>query len=180
MSHAPLIRLIQLTGAAILVAACAGTERQVDEVAERTTAPGGDCFTVSLARDFRYLDDHNLIVYAAGRNPYHVELSQACFGLGSDFAIGLRSRTDRMCGLAGDAVIGRGLGRPERCSVVSVRRLDEAQMQALVEQFDAEDREDSPIDVEVAELPEEELDDAAEAESADDSAAEGADPEQAD
>ena len=32
MSHAPLIRSIQLTGAAILVAACAGTERQVEGI----------------------------------------------------------------------------------------------------------------------------------------------------
>lgn len=181
MSHAPLIRSIQLTAAAMLVAGCAGTDRQVDEVAERTTSVASDCFTVSLARDFRYLDDHNLIVYAAGRNPYHVELSQACLGLGGEFAIALRSRTDRMCGFAGDEVIVRGLGRPERCSVLSVRRLDEEQMQLLVDQYDAEDREDSPIDVEVAELPDEGID----AEDADDpadaeNAGDGANPNQPD
>lgn len=156
----------------MILAGCAGTRGPVDEVAERTTSPGGDCFTVSLARDFRYLDDYNLIVHAAGRTPYHVELSQACFGLGGDFAIGLRARSGRMCGFAGDEVIVRGFGIPERCPVLSVRRLDDDQLQILVDQFNAEGREDSPIEVEEVELPEDELDGAANAEGGDDGAGE--------
>lgn len=168
MSHRPFAKPMLVTALPIALAACAA-RGPVDEVAERTTSPvGGDCFTVSLARDYRYLDDHNLIVYAAGRQPYHVELSQACFGLGNDFAIALQSRTDRMCGFAGDAVIVNGGAFPDRCSVLSVRRLDEDQMQILVDQFNAEDREDAPIEVEVAELPENEAEAAAEGDESDD------------
>jgi|GEM_PF-5056732 hypothetical protein len=152
----------------IILAGCAGTREPAGDVASRTTSPGGDCFTVSLARDFRYLDDHNLIVYAAGREPYHVELSQACFGLGGDFQIGLRSRTGRMCGFGGEEVIVRGFGVPERCPVLSVRRLDDDQLQILVDQFNAGGRETAPIEVEEVDLPEGESDGAADADSGDD------------
>lgn len=176
MRHTLLTRALILTALPAAILGCAGGG-PTEEVAERTTPVGADCFTVSLARNFRHLDDHNLIVYAAGREPYHVELSQACFGLRGDFAIALRSRTDRMCGFAGDSVIVRGAGFPERCSVVSVRRLDEEQMQLLVDQYNAEDREDVPIEVEVAELPEDEAEAAGEDGDASDAEAGGADAE---
>jgi|SRR5690606_29278689 len=158
MPYRALIRCVPLTAAALALAGCAGARGPADEAARRTSPPASDCFTVSLARDFRYLDDHNLVVFAAGRTPYHVELSQACFGLRGEAAIGLRSRTDRMCGFAGDAVIVRGVGFPERCPVLSVRRLDDDQLRILLDQFGAGGREDSPIEVEVVELPEDEPD----------------------
>ena len=124
MPHRALIRSVRLTAATLVLAGCAGAPGPADEVARRTSSVAGDCFTVSLARDFRYLDDHNIIVYAAGRTPYHVEMSQSCFGLRGEFTIALSSRTERMCGFAGDSVIVRGVGFPERCPVLSVRRLD--------------------------------------------------------
>lgn len=144
----------------IVLAGCASQRDALSDVADRTTTSGvgGDCFTVSLARDFRYLDDQNLIVYAAGRNPYHVELSQACFGLRGEHVIALRSRTDRMCGFAGDTVIVGGGAFADRCPVLSVRRLDDEQLQVLLAEYGAEGRENQPIEVEVAELPEDEPD----------------------
>src|SRR5690606_17646417 len=113
--------------------------------------------------------------------PYHVELSQACLGLGGEFAIALRSRTDRMCGFAGDEVIVRGRGRPERCPVLSGPRLDGDQLQLPAALSGAGAREDSPIEVEVVELPDEGID----AEDADDpadaeNAGDGANPNQPD
>ncbi|HEX6995638.1 MAG TPA: DUF6491 family protein [Gammaproteobacteria bacterium] len=144
----------------IVATGCAGQRDALSDVASRTTSAGGDCFTVSLARDFRYLDDQNLIVYAAGRDPYHVELGQACFGLRGEHVIALRSRTDRMCGFAGDAVIVDSGAFADRCPVLSVRRLDDDQLRVLLDEYDAEQRENRPIDVEVAELPEDEPDDA--------------------
>jgi len=144
----------------VVVAGCASQPNALRDVAERTTSAGGDCFTVSLARDFRYLDDRNLIVYAAGRDPYHVELGSTCFGLRGEHVIALRSRTDRMCGFAGDAVIVDSGAFVDRCPVLSVRRLDDDQYRSLVAQFDAERRANRPIEVEVAELPEEEAADA--------------------
>ena len=144
-------KLFYVSPVVLLVAACAAPSA-VDGVAERTTSIATDCFTVSQARDFRYLDDHNLIVYAPARVPYHLELSQTCFGLRGNFAVGLRSRTDQMCGFAGDSVVVNG-SFPERCSVLSVRRLDEDQLAILVAQFENDGPSDPAIEVEVTELP---------------------------
>ncbi len=154
MHEAISYRLLLLAPIALALAACAAPSA-VDGVAERTTSIAADCFTVSQARDFRYLDDHNLLVYAPARVPYHLELSQTCFGLRGSITVGLRARTDQMCGFAGDSVIVNG-SFAERCSVLSVRRLDEDQLQTLVAQFETDQPSDQAVEVEVTELPEDE------------------------
>jgi len=159
MRESSLRKATRLVAASVLaaLAGCSGTaEREPSSM--RTTSISTDCFNVSLARDFRYLDDHNLIVYAPGRQGYHVELARSCFGLRHQTRLALRSRTDRFCGFAGDAVIVDG-GFPESCSVLSVRRLDDAALDALIAQFETGRAPDDGFEVEVVEAPD---DDAAE------------------
>ena len=86
--------------AAALAAGCAGapatTAGDRAAASEKT-----DCLRTSLISDWDVLDERNLIVYESGRRPYHVELTQTCFGL--DFAqmIGFydRSADGRICDL---------------------------------------------------------------------------------
>lgn len=144
-------RSLLFAAGSFALAACATTEEPIDQVAERTTSPASDCFSVTRADDFRLLDERNLIVSTIGTRAYHVELSHGCFGLRGSNAIALRSRTDQICGFAGDMVIVDG-GIPEQCSVLSVRSLEEDEVQILVDQFDP-DASSSAIEVEVAELP---------------------------
>jgi hypothetical protein len=89
-----------------------------------------DCFRISQVRDFEYLDDRNLIVTAAGRRTYHIELFAGCLNLENAFGIEFRGHAGRVCGTAGDAVAVRDmLGREDefdqRCMVRRVRLLDE-------------------------------------------------------
>lgn len=156
--------------AAVLAGCAASGER--DSTAMRTTPIATDCFNVSLARDFRYLDDHNLIVYAPARQAYHLELTQACFGLRNVTRLALRSRMDRMCGFAGDSVIIDG-AFSERCSVLSVRRLDAAGTDALIAQFEGVGDRGDGFEVEVVKAPED-TDNAGE-EDRENNAAEGRD-----
>lgn len=159
------LRSVAMAASTIALAACAAGERGSGLTGG--TSVSTDCFSVSLARDFRYLDDMNLIVFAPARQPYHLELAPTCFGLRGEIAIGLSARTDRMCGFAGDAVLaGRGALR-ERCPVVSVRRLDDDQLQILIDQFEGPERGEGAIEVEIIEAPD------GEAESGDDDAGEG-------
>ena len=138
--------------ASAMVGCAAHGER--DSSGAQTTSIAADCFNVSLARDFRYLDDHNLLVYAPARQAYHLELSRACFGLRSVTRLALWSRTDRMCGFAGDSVIVDG-AFSERCSVLSVRRLDTAGAESLIAQFEGVGDRDDGFEVEVVRIPEE-------------------------
>jgi hypothetical protein len=146
----PAVRGLFLVAVPVALGGCAGVADE--RGTEHSAAVGTDCFTVSLARDYRYLDDANLIVFAPARQPYHLELSQTCFNLRGEISIGLRSRTGRMCGFAGDAVLVGG-AFPERCSVLSVRRLDDDQLRALVARFEGPDEDERGMEFEVIEIP---------------------------
>lgn len=136
--------------AVVAVAGCAVSPESADEQGggAQSATVGTDCFTVSLARDFRYLDDRNLIVFAPAGQPYHLELSLVCMGLRGDVSIGLRSRTDRMCGFAGDAVLVDG-AFAERCPVLRVTRLDQNALEVLIARFEGDGDAGDAVEVEI-------------------------------
>ena len=123
----PALTLISM--AAALAAGCATAPTAGD----RAAAPAKtDCLRPSLIRDWDALDQRNLIVYETGGRPYHVELTQSCFGL--DFAemLGFYDRRGdgRICGYGLDRVIvDRSI--PESCSVAAVDELTDEQAEEL-------------------------------------------------
>lgn len=143
-----MMRPLAATALVLLLGGCAGTAEGPNELATEARTVGTDCFTVSQARDFGYLDDRNLIVYAPARRAYHVELAGPCMGLRGRSRIALRARTDRMCGFGGDAVMVNG-GFPERCPVRGVRRLDEDELQRLLERFEAAGAPADAVEIEI-------------------------------
>ena len=95
------------------------------------------CFYTRQASDFRALDRSNLIVYAPNRSwPYRVRISPPSNDLRSAETLAFSGRSNRICGHAGESVlIGRsGTGRQH--SIIDVSRLDEDELQALLEQYD--------------------------------------------
>ena len=104
-------------------------------------APGGsgnqvfnDCFFASSMTDWRALDNRNLLIYAAGRRPYHVRLATPSSNLRFVENIGLLDRNGRICPYGGDAVIIDG-GMPERIPIVSVRKLTDQQLLEVFVEF---------------------------------------------
>jgi hypothetical protein len=147
-----------LAACTLLLTACAPMEERDDTV---ESAPiGTDSVRIDQVRDFRVLDRSNLILYAPSpRHAYHVELLPPCQGLRFADTIALRGRMGRLAGFAGDRVIIPGPGFPERCSIRSVRRLDEAALAELIQRFDEEyDRDPAAEEAEV-EIPRREEDD---------------------
>jgi len=139
---------VALGAAAVVLSGCVATGDAGQRGIETSRSVGTDCFTVSLARDFRYLDDRNLIVFVSARQPYHLELAPSCIGLRGEFEIALRARNDRMCGFAGDAVFVDG-AIAQRCPVLSVTRLDENALQGLLVQFDLAEPASEGVVVEI-------------------------------
>jgi hypothetical protein len=119
-------RAALLLGWTGLLLACAAPVERVE-----TGRPG--CLSISLARDFRMLDEQNLVVYAPW--PHHVQLSPGCAALPARHRIGLSARGDQLCGFAGDAVILNG-AFPERCPVLRVERLDDEGLEELLWRFE--------------------------------------------
>jgi hypothetical protein len=114
---------------AALATGCAATAPVGDRAA---AVDKTDCLRVSLIRDWDALDERNLIVYELGRRPYHVELTQTCFGL--DFATMIafyaRGSDARICGYGLDRlIVDRTI--PQSCSVAAVDELTAEQAEEL-------------------------------------------------
>ena len=146
-----------LVTAAALLAGCA-TPGDRESTSDRGIST--DWVRIDQVRDFRALDNRNLVLYAPSRRQaYHVELGPACHGLRFADRIALRGRQGRIGGFAGDAVLIERGGSPERCPVSSVRRLDEAGLEELLARHDRRTDDEPAADETEVEIPRRDDDD---------------------
>ncbi|MCC7259320.1 MAG: hypothetical protein IT486_13220 [Gammaproteobacteria bacterium] len=124
----------------LLLSGCAGgpdaTERTRPAVAAGEFGTP-DCVLRHIVADFDVLDDRNLILFAAGgAEAYHVQVSPPATELRFTDALALESRSTRICGYAGDALLVDVAGQgPRRLAVIGVFRLDEAALAGLRARF---------------------------------------------
>ena len=137
--------------------ACASTPETADR--ERPAATGGrsDCISTTTIRDYRVLDDANLVVTAQANQKYHVVLSRRALGLRSSWKIGFRSTTGRICGSFDDIIVDDGFG-PERIRIAAIRQLTPEEYEELLVRFGkkqpAIEQAPAPSEVEGAEVEE--------------------------
>lgn len=114
--------------------ACAtagGDTRPADSGAERRSA---DCISRSAIRDYRVLDDSNLIVTASARRKYHLVLNRRAVGLRSSWQIAFQSPTSQICAGFGEVVVDDGFG-PEGFRIASIRSLTPEDEEELLIRF---------------------------------------------
>ena len=126
-------QLVILSFSSVLVA-CAGSSETVEDDLYVEETRGTDCISQMTVRDYRVLDESNLIVSEAGRRKYHVELTHRAIGLRSTWQIGFRSGGGRICPGFSDLVVSDGL-RPERIRIASIRRLTPEDEEDLLIRF---------------------------------------------
>ena len=102
--------------------ACAGSETARDEAADASGPQDTDCISGGTVRDYRVLNDSNLLVTGAGRRKYHIVLSRRAYGLRSSWSIGFDSRTGMICAGFSDVVIADGSFR-DNIRIARIRRL---------------------------------------------------------
>ena len=122
--------------AAPWLAGCAGAPAD-ETVAAADDAVYGqpDCFYSRDVYDFRPLNNRQLLVYGPGGNrAYQVRISPPSADLRSAQNIAFDTRSGRICGYAGDSIYFRGASGP-RYSVISVRRLNSDELEALLGNF---------------------------------------------
>ncbi len=100
----------------------------------QTAATSNDCFFARSLSDWRPLDDQNLILFARGRQAYHVQLVRPAFGIGYDVMIGVSDRDGSICPYGGDAIIVDG-PMPDRISIRSIRKLSDVQLEQIYVEF---------------------------------------------
>src|SRR5687768_16571312 len=96
-----------------IFAACAGTAEQEARTAGDIDYRGSDCILIPTIRDYRSLDDRNLLIYGPANRAYLVTLFRPSFELRSSFQMGFSSRDDQLCPFGGDAIVVGSLNREE-------------------------------------------------------------------
>lgn len=91
---------------------------------------GSDCIFEGTVRDYRVLDDKNLVVTSTRKQKYHIRLSHAAFGLSSAWGIGFTSRTGQVCP-GSEIVVSDGFD-PEAARIYSIRAIDETEYEHLL------------------------------------------------
>jgi hypothetical protein len=131
MLTARLAILAASVGTAMAVAGCA----QQGDMAPGTAASqaGSDCFNANTVNGFTALDDDTVDVQVGASRYYRLELAGVCPNVNWTRGVALVSRgSSWIChGLDAELVVqDPGLG-PQRCLVSSVRRLIDAEVEAL-------------------------------------------------
>ena len=130
MTSRALVICLIATVSVIGCAAGHSTASQSGAAAEASDRSG--CFYRRQVTDFDPLDRSNLIVYAPGRgSAYRVSISPPSRALPSANHIAFSSRSNRICGHAGDRLL-IGLGAELGFSVTQVHPLSKTALQALL------------------------------------------------
>jgi hypothetical protein len=149
-------QLFILISSSILVA-CAGSGEPSLGDAPAAAAGGSDCISTRTIRDYRVLDDTNLLVTAQANRKYHVTLSRRAPGLRSSWKIGFRSMSGRVCGGFDDILVDDGFG-PESIRIASITQLTPEEYDALLVRFGKKEPAIEPApatdDVDTAEVEE--------------------------
>ena len=107
--------------------ACAGTRSGE----ERSDSLRSDCIYQPSIRGYSVLDESNLIVSASGRRQYHVALQSRAFGLRSNWAIGFKSPTGRICSGFSEVVFD-GHFDGESIRIASIREISAEEKEDLL------------------------------------------------
>jgi hypothetical protein len=139
--------------------ACAGSGEPSLGDEPAAVAGSSDCISTRTIRDYRVLDDANLVVTAQASRQYHVTLSRRAPGLRSSWKIGFRSTSGRICGGFDDILVDDGFG-PERIRIASIAQLTPEEYEALLVRFGKKEPaiEPAPANDEVDSAEVEELD----------------------
>ena len=122
-------------------------------------AARSDCISTRTIRDYRVLDDANLVVTAQANRKYHVTLSRRAPGLRSSWKIGFRSASGRVCGGFDEILVDDGFGS-ERIRIASITQLTPEDYETLLAGFGKKEPaiEPAPATEEVESAEVEELD----------------------
>lgn len=117
-----------------ILIACAGSSEPSDSGDSAAVSARSDCISTRTIRDYRVLDDANLVVTTGASQKYHVSLSRRAHGLRTSWKIGFRSTTGRVCGGFDDIIVDDGFG-PEHIRIAGITQLTPEEYEQLLVAF---------------------------------------------
>jgi hypothetical protein len=93
---------------------------------------GGQCFNAAAVSSFRPVSRDMVDVEVSRRQVYRLELGPGCLDVDWANRVALRSRTGSfVCGPAdAELIVPSSTGRADRCTILGIRRLNEAEIEA--------------------------------------------------
>lgn len=131
--------------------ACASGPGRAAEGDLLAESGGSDCIFEGTIRDYRVLDDANLIVVASAKRKYHIELSRRAIGLQSSWQLGFRSSSSRICPGSSEVVVSDS-ATADRVRISRIWALSPSDFDNLLIRF-GEKEPDPPKPLQPGELP---------------------------
>ncbi len=139
------------------LSSCASQVEAPSDANSGAASSRSNCILEGTIRDYRILDERNLLVTASGQRKYHFELSRAAFGLRSTRRIGISSTGSRVCPGFSEVIVHDSLG-PETVRIDSIRRLNPDEYEDILIRFGKKEpdieRPRKPVAVKGAEVEE--------------------------
>ncbi len=133
---------------------------------DRVDSGRSDCISQPSIRGYTVLDESNLIVSASGRRHYHMVLHRRAYGLRSNWSIGFKSPTGRVCAGFSELVFDNHF-EGDSIRIAAIRQIDAEEEEDLLIRYGRKEPEyehtPEPRDVKGADV--EELDPDADDES---------------
>jgi hypothetical protein len=122
------------SSAVLLVGSDAGAQTAKAARKAAAAAVHNDCMFARSLRDWRPLDDEHLLLFGPGHTAYLVQLVRPAMGLSFNISIGVYDRDGNICPYGGDSIVIDG-PIPERISIQSMQRLDDAELDEVYVRF---------------------------------------------
>ena len=129
-----LIKQIIILLSSCYLLACVEHDEQPSEPEFTPVSTGSDCIFEGTIRDYRILDESNLVVTASASRKYHIELSRRAPGLKSSWAIGFSTHGSSICAGFSDIVVDDSFG-PEAIRINRIRRLTSDEYEDILIRF---------------------------------------------
>jgi hypothetical protein len=129
-----LIKQLIIFFSSSLLLACVSSNKGVDEPDYEQSAGRSDCISEGTIRNFKVLDESNLVITAAGKRKYHMVLSRPAYGLQSTWGLGFVGPTSQICAGFGEVVYSQGFGS-EKVRIRSLTMLSPEQEDRLLVQY---------------------------------------------
>ena len=126
-------QIVMLLSSSVLLA-CASSNEGADEPDYGRSTGRSDCISEGTIRNFKVLDERNLLVTAMGKRNYHVVLGRSAYGMKSSVRLGFVSATSQICAGFGEVIYDQGFGS-ENIRILSLTRLSPEQEEMLLVQF---------------------------------------------
>ena len=117
-----------------LLSGCAGAQSRPAEPLWLEETSRSDCISSGSIRDYRVLDDANLIVTASAKRRYLVMLSRRAPGLRGSWQVGFKSTTGSVCGGFDELIVDDGMS-PRAYRISAIREVSPEEYEEILVRF---------------------------------------------